>query len=426
MRRILCSALVCGLLVLAAAPVSQPVVSNVRYFVGQGYTRVVIDLSAVAQYEVGRVDGPGNIRIWFDVQNATLTKELATRSLPIDAGLLKQIRVGQHDAKTVRVVLDFTEETKISSFMIADPYRLVIDVLGTGTPAAGPTSGAAATGSSPAPQPVTPPPRPVVPVTPPSANSTGSYSLARQLGLGVELIVLDAGHGGSDPGSISRNKVQEKTLTLDIAQRVKKLIEEQIGCRVVMTRDQDTFIPLEERTAVANTLKADLFVSIHINSARSSSLYGTETYFLNFTTDPRATEVAARENAMSTKNIGELQTLVQKITMNSKIEESREFAAIMQKNLITKMTKYNSKAKNLGVKQAPFYVLIGAQMPAILVEANFLSNTNEEKLLRSSTYRAHFAEAVLAGLTDYIKTFNKPVTTEAGAKPAAGVAVAAK
>lgn len=394
-------------------------VSNVRYFVGQGYTRVVVDMAGKSEYQVGRVDEPGRIRIWFDLAGTVLTKELANRSMPLDAGLLKQIRLGQHDGKTVRLVLDFTEETKISSFMIANPCRLVIDILGTGQPAAPRTGAAAVPQIAPLPPSILP-----VPVEPPDTNSDGRYSLARQLGLGVQLIVLDAGHGGTDPGCMSRNKVAEKDLTLDLARKLKPLIEERLGSRVLLTRDEDRYIPLEERTAIANTMKADLFVSLHINSARASAVYGTETYFLNFATDAHAMEVAARENAMSTKNMGELQNLVQKIALNSKIDESREFAGIIQKNLIAKMTRYNSHAKNLGVKQAPFYVLIGAQMPAILIEANFLSNTSEERLLRSPTYRGHLAESILAGLSEYVATFNKPasgdVAGKAGRGPVAG------
>lgn len=405
-------ALLAALLAFGRPSSSATIVSNLRYFVGQGYTRVVVDMSAKAEYAVGRVNEPGRIRIWFDVAGATLTKELATRSLPLDAGLLKQIRVGQYNTATVRVVLDFTEETKISSFMIANPYRLVIDILGTGSSASPHTGSAAGGMPPPAAMPSAPTPTPPTPIPAPKTNSNGTYSMARQLGLGIQLIVIDAGHGGNDPGCMSRGKVAEKTMTLDLARKLKTLVEEKIGCQAVLTRDEDRYIPLEERTAIANTLKADLFVSIHLNSARNTSIYGTETYFLNFATDERAMEVAARENAMSSKNMGELQTLVQKIALNSKIEESREFASIMQRSLIGKMTKYNPRVKNLGVKQAPFYVLIGAQMPAILVEANFLSNSNEEKLLKSSIYRAHLSEAILAGIMEYVSTFNKPVAAD--------------
>ncbi len=391
-------------------------VTNIRYFVSQDYTRIVIDLGGKTEYSVGRINEPGRIRIFFDLASSLLTKELASRSMQVDAGLLKQIRVGQYDGKTVRVVLDFLEETRLSSFMISNPYRLVIDVMGTGMPAARP-SGAPKTTSPATPPPEAPPSKattPIispVPVTPPSANSNGTLSMARQLGLGVHLIVIDAGHGGTDPGCMNRSGLQEKKLTLDFAKRLKALVEQNLDCRVVLTREDDRFIPLEERTAISNTLKADLFVSIHINSTKNRNTYGTETYFLNFATDERAIEVAARENAISTKNLGELQTLVQQIALNSKIEESREFASIMQHSLVGNMAKYNKHARSLGVKQAPFYVLIGAQMPAILIETCFMSNSNEEKLLRSPTYRGHLAEAMLDGLKNYISTFNKPVTS---------------
>jgi len=393
---------------MAVASVPTPV-TNLRYYVGPDYARVVIDLGGKAEFGVGRVDEPGRVRIFFDLVNTSLSKELATRSLPVNAGLLQQVRIGQFNASTTRVVLDFIEEPRVSSFLISNPYRLVIDVFGIGSTAA-PQSGSATPSPSTSAPPKSPP-APAVPVSPPNANHGGGYSVARQLGLGVHVIVLDAGHGGSDPGCISRGGVQEKTLTLDLAKKLKALIEKNLDCVVHLTREDDRFVPLEERTAISNSLNADLFVSIHVNSSRNRNTYGTETYFLNFATDEHAAEVAARENAMSTKNIGELKSLVQKITLNSKIDESKEFAAIMQRNLHDKMRKYNSRAKSLGVKQAPFYVLIGAQMPAILVEANFMSNSSEEKLLKSSTYRGHFAEAMLVGLKEYVATFNKPVAT---------------
>ncbi|MCL4821863.1 MAG: N-acetylmuramoyl-L-alanine amidase [Vicinamibacteria bacterium] len=249
---------------------------------------------------------------------------------------------------------------------------------------------------------VTPPPQP------PKTNRSGDYSLARQLGLGARRIVIDAGHGGHDPGSIGRRGLQEKDLVLDVALKLARLVETELGAEVVLTRDSDVFIPLEERTAIANSKGADLFLSIHANSSRSPRARGIETYFLSFAKDAHAEEVAARENAISQATLKDLQGLVRKITLNSKIDESRDFAASIHEALVGGLKPVNPLGStDRGVRTAPFYVLIGANMPSILAEIAFLSHPEEEKQLKTQAYREHIARSLLAGVRSYLTVLNR-------------------
>jgi N-acetylmuramoyl-L-alanine amidase len=237
-------------------------------------------------------------------------------------------------------------------------------------------------------------------------KSDGTRSLTRTLGLKIGKIVIDPGHGGHDTGTIGPSGLREKDLVLDIAQKLKKLIEEKLGGEVVLTREDDTFIPLENRTEIANQHQADLFISIHANSSRNKKIRGVETFFLNFATSADVEEVAARENATSQKTIFELQDLIQKIALKEKVEESREFALNIQKAMSGTLLKSQPQARNRGVKQAPFIVLIGANMPSILAEVSFVSNPADEKLLRSASYRQKVAESLLEGINNYSLTLS--------------------
>ncbi|HET6934753.1 MAG TPA: N-acetylmuramoyl-L-alanine amidase [Candidatus Angelobacter sp.] len=237
-------------------------------------------------------------------------------------------------------------------------------------------------------------------VASPTAN--GERSLIRALGLKIGKIVVDAGHGGHDTGTIGPNGLLEKDLVLDVALKLGKLLEDRLGAEVVYTRDDDTFIPLETRTAIANKEQADLFISIHANSSSDQSARGVETYYLNFTSSHDALEVAARENAVSEKSIHELQDLVKKIALKEKIEESREFAADVQKSLYNGLNARNPGLKNRGVKKAPFIVLIGANMPSILAEISFVSNPSDERKLKTNDYRQRIADSLYKGVAGYI------------------------
>jgi N-acetylmuramoyl-L-alanine amidase len=230
----------------------------------------------------------------------------------------------------------------------------------------------------------------------------GDRSLIRALGLKIGKIVIDPGHGGHDTGTIGPNGLEEKDLVLDVGRRLGKLLEARLGAEVVYTRKDDTFIPLETRTAVANQARADLFVSIHANSSHDADARGVETYYLNFTSSPAALEVAARENAVSEKSIYELQDLVKKIALKEKIEESREFAADVQQSLHSGLAVKSPAIRDRGVKKAPFIVLIGANMPSILAEISFVSNPTDEHRLATGEYRQRIAESLYRGIAKYV------------------------
>jgi N-acetylmuramoyl-L-alanine amidase len=232
-------------------------------------------------------------------------------------------------------------------------------------------------------------------------TSAGERSLTRALGLKIGRIVIDAGHGGHDTGTIGPNGLMEKDLVLDVALRLGRLLETRLGADVIFTRDDDTFIPLETRTAIANEHQADLFISIHANSSPDPAARGVETYYLNFTSNPDALEVAARENAVSQKSIFELQDLVKKITLKEKIEESRELATDVQQSLYSGLATRHTTLRDRGVKKAPFVVLIGANMPSILAEISFVSNPTDEAKLETPDYRQKIADSLYKGIATY-------------------------
>jgi N-acetylmuramoyl-L-alanine amidase len=233
-------------------------------------------------------------------------------------------------------------------------------------------------------------------------TSNGDRSLIRALGLKIGKIVIDPGHGGHDTGTIGPNGLLEKDLVLDVSKRLGKLLQARLGAEVVFTRRDDTFIPLETRTVIANQEQADLFVSVHANSSHDPDARGVETYYLNFTSSPEALEVAARENAASDQDIHELQDLVKKIALKEKIEESREFASDVQQSLHSGLAAKTSGVRDRGVKKAPFVVLIGANMPSILAEISFISNPGDEKRLKSPEYRQRIAESLYRGISRYV------------------------
>jgi N-acetylmuramoyl-L-alanine amidase len=233
-------------------------------------------------------------------------------------------------------------------------------------------------------------------------TAAGDRSLTRVLGLKIGKIVIDAGHGGHDTGTIGPNGLLEKDVVLDVAKRLGRLLESRLGAEVIYTRQDDTFVPLETRTAIANRERADLFISIHANSSRDPDARGVETYYLNFTSSPEALEVAARENAVSEQSIYELQDLVKKIALKEKIEESREFAGDVQDSLYGGLALNNAGIRNRGIKKAPFIVLIGANMPSILAEISFVSNPTDERKLETSEHRQRIAESLYRGVSKYV------------------------
>ena len=418
-------------------------VFDLRFWSGKTSTRVVLDLESKVKLDSDRVGSPE--RLWIDMIGTRLHPNLEKRVFPVGDGLLDRVRIAQNRPDRVRVVLDFKGSWEHSVFYLDAPPRLVIDVKGRPQPpatmaeaapatpaprAASPSTASpgkppAGSGRAPAPTPpapsppgkavaaAPPPPSPSGPAppppAPPTANRAGSYSLARQLGLGARRIVIDPGHGGHDPGTIGRKGLQEKDLVLDVALRLQRLVQKQLGAEVVMTRSTDIFVPLEERTAIANTKRADLFLSIHANGVKSSKARGIETYFLSFARSRHAESVAARENAISEGTIKDLQNLVKAITLNSKIDESRDFATSVQEAMVKGVRRTHS-VRDRGVHTAPFYVLIGADMPAVLAELAFVSNPDTERRLKTSAYRDLLAQSLFGGVKSYLESLNRTQT----------------
>jgi N-acetylmuramoyl-L-alanine amidase len=250
---------------------------------------------------------------------------------------------------------------------------------------------------------------------PPATNADGKFSLARQLGLSVSRIVIDAGHGGYDPGAHGYG-INESELTLDVALRLQKLLEKQPGFEVVMTRSTNVFIPLEERTNIANRESADLFLSIHANASRNAKARGIETYFLNFATNPDAEAVAARENAGSGQSMRKLPDIVRAIALNNKIDESRDFADMVQRSMVRKLSSRNNSLRDIGVKQAPFVVLIGAAMPSVLAEISFVTNKQDATLLKTGAYRQQIAEALFDAIQRYQQSLKKMRSSSSSAQ----------
>jgi N-acetylmuramoyl-L-alanine amidase len=244
-----------------------------------------------------------------------------------------------------------------------------------------------------------PPPSPPAAPVEPNSNAAGGFSLSRQLGLGVARVVIDPGHGGHDPGAQGKS-LDEADLTLDVALRLEKLLQ-QDGFDVVLTRRTDVYVPLEERTAIANRENADLFLSIHANASRNEAARGVETYFLSFASSPEAEAVAARENSASSSGMHSLPDIIKAIALNNKLDESRDLAGMVQEALVSRLRRSNKDIRNLGVKKAPFMVLIGASMPSVLAEISFLTNREEQQLLKTNAYKQRVAEALHAAVMRY-------------------------
>ncbi|HEX4170214.1 MAG TPA: N-acetylmuramoyl-L-alanine amidase [Bryobacteraceae bacterium] len=254
------------------------------------------------------------------------------------------------------------------------------------------------------------------PISPAKRNSGGDRSLVRVLGLKLGRVVIDAGHGGHDTGTVGPNGLMEKDLVLDIALRLGKLITKQLGAEVIYTRSADIFIPLEQRTKIANNAKADLFISIHANSSPEPRASGVETFYFNLTSDRVGLDLATRENATSLSSISDLNDLLHKAVLENKLEESREFAQKVQSALWSGSLKMNTQSRDRGVRQAPFVVLIGATMPSILAEIGFVSNPHDERLLRRMDERQKIAAALLKGISQYASTLSHLQLARAGAE----------
>jgi N-acetylmuramoyl-L-alanine amidase len=361
--------------------------------------RITLELEHEAMFREERLDGPP--RVFVDLQNTRAAPALKDATIPFPDDVVRQARVGRQLDNRTRVVLDLESPVRYSVYSLYNPYRLVLDferaptsakrIAPTGVSGIAPTSarGNAPTNGS--------------GIAPPAANAVGGFSLSRQLGLRVARVVIDPGHGGHDPGAQMKD-LNEAEIVLDVALRLEQLLLREQGVEVVLTRRSNVYVPLEERTAIANRAGADLFLSIHINASAEPEARGVETYFLNFAPNSAAEAIAARENAGSARTMGSLPDIVKAIALNNKIDESRDFASMVQASMYERLRKVDRNTRSLGVKQAPFMVLIGATMPGVLVEMSFLTNRQEAGLLRTQSYRQQLAEALFNGIQKYQKT----------------------
>jgi N-acetylmuramoyl-L-alanine amidase len=332
----------------------------------------------------------------LDLSQARLNPAVSPAA-PSAQGLLQSLQYAASDKNQVRVLIALKDLTSYKVFTLDNPFRLVVDCFSGQYAAQGPAQPSAQIQDK-----TSSPPQTSVQRVPRGAAtaSPSQLGLAAQLGLRVRTVVLDPGHGGKDPGA-SSNKVLEKNITLQLAKLVQAKLRRYLpDCKVLLTRSKDVFIPLEERTAFANTKEADLFVSIHVNAAPSDKLNGIETYFLNLATDEESMRVAARENATTQRSLNDLQAILNDLMLNSKINESNRLARMVQKEMLTSVrSKY--KVTDLKVKQAPFYVLIGARMPAVLCEVGFVTNSNERSRLSSEAYLNLLADGIAKGIVKY-------------------------
>ncbi|MGD2126421.1 MAG: N-acetylmuramoyl-L-alanine amidase [Desulfobacteraceae bacterium] len=373
-------------------------VENIRHWSTPTYTRVVVDLERPVKYESHLLKEDPNLkkprRLYMDLRDTYVSADIES-SIPIRDGLLQRARAGQYTSNSVRVVLDINSIGGYKIFHLHDPFRIVVDVRGTERKR---SEGVKVSKSE---------TRQVRKGIRKAKKPDRSISLARQLGLNVKRIVIDPGHGGKDPGCFHGGGVKEKHIVLKLAKTLAKKVEARLQCEAFLTRTKDIFLPLERRTAFANMKKADLFISLHINAHKQANVSGVETYFLNIATDERAVMVAARENATSEKNLSDLQAILNDLMLNTKISESSRLAHEVQKGMLGHVKKRYQKVKDLGVKQAPFYVLIGAEMPAVLVEMGFITNRRERRRLLSQKYLDSIADGIILGIEGYIKSIAK-------------------
>jgi N-acetylmuramoyl-L-alanine amidase len=380
------------------APAGGGKLTSVRYWSNPGYTRIVLDVSRETQfsthYLVPEPDKGIPPRLYVDIDKTVLDVSMSESTI-VDDGLLRRIRTGLPQSDTTRVVLDLDSIGDYKVFPLSDPWRIVIDIAGEKAPelkrrettiSALPESGSDAIAKVLRDAPKDQPPL-HIPKAP--AKTT------------LRRIVVDAGHGGKDPGAIGPSGVYEKTVTLKLAKALSKELTRQIGCEVVLTRSGDIYLPLEERTAIANKVGADLFISLHANANKNRKAYGIETYYLNFSKNDKAAAVAARENGTSLKQVSDLELILFDLMANAKINESSRLATEIQESLVQRISKKYSNVRDLGVRQGPFYVLLGATMPSVLVETAFISNPREEKRLTSSAFQKSAAEAIARAIKNY-------------------------
>lgn len=359
--------LICLLLLPSFSSALEKIdLTGIRYWSYPDYTRVVLNLSENPEFIKNRLSNPD--RLYFDIKNTRVKKEFQ-KNITIGNGMLKLIRVGQFNNSTVRVVLDLGKIRNYKVFTLENPIRIIVDIYG-----------------------------PKI------------FSAKKR-------IVLDPGHGGKDPGAVGPNRLYEKDVVLDIALKLKKILSKNPDFEVFLTRDKDVFVTLEQRTAIANGKNADLFVSIHTNASPRRNVNGIETYFLNWTDNVEAMKVAARENAISLKQMKKLQkkmnvldVMLSDLSRERKRDESMALANYVQQAMVNELDRNYQHIVDLGVKWSFFYVLFGAEMSSVLVEVSFISNPLEAKLLRKDTYRNDLAKSLASGINKYMSLKHKGQT----------------
>ena len=372
--------------------------TKIRVWSSPDYTRVVLDLSVDAAYEPHQLGGR-EPRIYVDLAGLRLGEDIPA-NLEVGDGIVDRIRCSNLDDSTVRVVLDLGRDGDFKAFHLENPERVVIDVRKPtdlasppeeikALPGSGKDSIAGILNNS--------KDRPLPDLPVPQHNGKQ----------GIRLIVVDAGHGGKDPGAIGPGNTREKDVTLQLARQLAAALRKELGCKVLMTRNDDTYLGLHERTDYANKVEADLFISLHANASPNSGAYGLETYYLNLSKNNQAAEVAARENGTSLEEVSNLEAILFDLMANAKINESSRLASEIQQSLVNQLDPKYKRIKNLGVRQGPFHVLLGATMPSVLVETAFISNRREEKRLMTPAYQKSVAQAIVRGVRKYSESIQQ-------------------
>ncbi len=467
---------------MAGGQTAQPRVEAIRFWSFGDVTRIAIQTHGEYKLFSDQIQNPARLYFDLSGLRPPATIHHGMQTIPVNDRRVKEIRVAEVSPGKTRIVFDLEGPAEVVSSQLVNPDRLMIEIRPKAGDAPALSVTHSVTGSEkidlsttgkagdplepsnsrplPAPEPASvtpavPPivgipieekkPEPILPekkrrqgleefsrdeaartsltkpigiASPAKRDSSGDRSLVRVFGLKLGRVVIDAGHGGHDTGTIGPHGLMEKDLVLDVALRLGKLISKQLGAEVVYTRSTDVFIPLEERTKIANDDKADLFISIHANSSPEANATGVETYYFNLTSDKRGLDLASRENATSTSSISDLNDLLHQAMLQTKVEESREFAQKVQSSLWTASRRLNSRSKDRGVRQAPFVVLIGATMPSILAEIGFVSNPHDERLLRRSDQRQRIAEALFKGVSRYADTLSHTQLARAASQSA--------
>ena len=389
----------------------QALVSDVKKIIkvepitGEDYTRIIVDVSGNFEYQANILpetkDRPP--RIYVDIYPVILS-DTVEREINLEHKHLQRIRVGQFDKTTVRIVLDLSSLTSYKLFKVKEPHQLIIDLVGKEKKELKPYVTKEAPERKKETRIAKKKEKAVAEEKRQPKEEITYIPLARQLGLGVKRVVIDAGHGGDDPGAVGPNGLKEKDVALKIALKLGELLRDRLGLEVIYTRSSDVFVPLVKRPAIANSMKADLFISIHLNASPDPKAKGVEVYYLNFTTDPEAMRVAALENSVANKGLADLQDLVKALISNTKLSESRALAEKVQRELVQTLRRHYPDVVDRGVKYAPFLVLVGTRMPAILVEAEFITNPEMAERLKDDRFVELIAEGLAKGVESYVNS----------------------